>query len=515
MIGIPMVFIPTPASEMQSVQPAKRALLVGTDVYKNYPKYPTPGAEEDIRQTKRILIDKYGFRESEIKVLLREEATAQNLREAFRGWVIQGTKPGDKVYFHYSGHGMRVNDFDGDESTRVAGDTMDEALAPYDVGDSRNSIVTDDEIGQFINQLSGRMAVLVFDSCFSGTVSRGSAEPRSNDRREIARYLPSPEEIQALVTRSGAKGELADYVVLPPGSGSRDLSLVVDKDSIKSGGIVIFSAAQPHQLAFSVPVGPNYFRGAFTYLLNEYLFENPRMPLRDLRSKLVGGMAKLRPLLTQEQTPYFEVFSAVPLEDQPMFGEALAAPAIALSNPVSTIDLRIRTLEGKKDNIYQFGTVNGQPYNETVSYEVQTSEPGYLYLIVFSVGDPARQEDNVATRIFPNASQKDNRVERGAHRIFRAPLTKEGFQVTEPAGKDIVVALLSSSKLNFGQESGYERDSYKWEEVFNLLKSRRFSEQVETLSRGQTAKGQTAPPPLDMTKWQSASIIVEARKINR
>jgi hypothetical protein len=198
-----------------------------------------------------------------------------------------------------------------------------------------------------------------------------------------------------------------------------------------------------------------------------------------------------------------------------MFGETLAAPAVALSNPVSTIDLRIRTLEGKKDNIYQFGTVNGQPYNETVSYEVQTSEQGYLYLIVFSVGDPARQEDNVATRIFPNAAQKDNLVERGAHRIFRDPLTKEGFWVMEPAGKDIVVALLSSSKLNFGQEGGYERDSYKWEEVFNLLKSRRFSEQVETLSRGQTAKGQTASPPLDMTKWQSASVVVEARRINR
>lgn len=491
----------------ESKQSGRRALLVGTDVYKNFPNKPTPGAEEDIRATRSMLIEKYGFQGNEIEVLLRENATAHNIREAFKRWLIEGTKPGDKVYFHYSGHGTTVEDEDGDEARRTPGDTRDEALAPYDVGDTPNSLILDDELGLLINQLSGRMAVLVFDSCFSGTVTRGSKETASASQQATPRYLPPLEDMKKLVTRSGGKGIADDYVVLPPASGSRDLNLVVDKESIKAGGIVIFSAAQPHQFAYSIPAKPGYQRGALSYLLNQYM-DNPEISLGELKSKIASGMAAfhrsniLKP--DQEQDPYFEVFSAVPLEDQPLFGGDLTTPAVALTNPVSTIKLSIRTLE--KSNVYYFGTRNGTPYNETVSYEVQTSEPGYLYLIVFSEG-------NVATRIFPNAEQRNNQVQRGTHEIYRDPVKKEGFWVTEPEGKDIVVALLSSSKLNFGQDKEYETERYSWDEVFALLKSRRFSEQVERL-RGQTSKGQATTLPLDMTRWQSASIVLEARRIN-
>jgi Caspase domain/Domain of unknown function (DUF4384) len=505
-----------PASKPPSPQPAKRALLVGTDVYKNFPKNPTHGAEEDVRETKNLLIEKYGFQEKDIKLLLREEATANNIREAYQTWLIQSTRPGDRVFFLYSGHGTTVDDLDGDEAKTTPGDTKDEALAPYDAGDSSKSLILDDELCSYINQLSGRMAVLVFDSCFSGTVSRGSGRANPDGLQAEARYLPSVEEVKGETTRSGGKGGVDDYVVTPQSAGSRDLHLVVDKESIKAGGIVIFSAAQPTQLAYSVQVKPEYYRGAFTYLFNKYL-QQPNMSLRALKSALTQGMSefRVRNILKpgQEQTPYFEVYSTVSLEDDSLFGAELMTPAVALSNPVSTIKLNVSTLEAKK--VYYFGSANGKPYNETVSYEIETNTPGYLYLIVFSIGDPEKQGDNVATRIYPNINEKDNRIEVGRKKIFRDPFTKEGFWVTEPEGKDIIVALLSSSKLNFGQETGYEKESYSWDEVFSLLRSRRFSEQVESLTRGQSAKGLSVSPSLDMTNWQSGSIVLEAKKVNK
>ena len=509
---------PAPASKIQSRRPAKRALLVGTDTYRNYPKNPTQGAEEDVRETRRLLMEKYGFQDSDIKTLFREDATAQNIREAFRSWLIEGTKPGDHVFFLYSGHGIQMHDEDGDEAKRLAGDTNDEALAPYDAADnSPRSVISDDELGSYINQLSGRMAVLVFDSCFSGTVSRGSGQAGSNRPRASARYLPPMKEITGMATRSGGKGAMDDYVMLPPQANARDLNLVVDKENIKTGGIVIFSAAQPHQFAYSIPVRDDYYRGAFTYLLNRYLAQ-PGMSLKALKVSLNEGMAQLRrdKLLApeQEQNPYFEVFSSVPLENEPLFGAELTTPAVALSNPVSRINLRLSTREGKKT--YYFGRANGIPYNDAVSYEIETDTSGYLYLIVFSVGDPNDQDDNVATRIFPNANEMDNRVEAGRRSVFRQPLTKEGFLVTEPEGRDIVVALLSSSKLSFGQEDGYQKENYSWEDVFSLLKSRRFSEQVADATRGQSAKGQTAAAPsLDTMSWQSVSIVLEAKMMNK
>lgn len=204
-----------PVTSKQEDRPRGHALLVGTDIYKNYPRRPTPGAEADVRETTALLIEKYGFQSSEIKVLLREQATAQNIRDAFRSWLIQGTRPGERVFFYYSGHGKTVDDVDGDEAQRTPGDTKDEALAPYDVSaDSPESVIIDDELSVMINQLSGRMALLVFDSCFSGTISRGSSAGPPNSEPAIARYLPSPREIEDLAQRGGT-GVVDDYVVLP------------------------------------------------------------------------------------------------------------------------------------------------------------------------------------------------------------------------------------------------------------------------------------------------------------
>jgi len=512
-----VVFLTMPVSETQSGRLTKRALLVGINRYQNPIAPDTPGAEEDAEETRRLLIENYGFRPTDILMLKGPQATAQRIVDEFKHWLIEGTKPGDQVFFLYAGHGTQVDDEDKDEAQRTPGDTEDEALAPFDVknvGHTRVNVITDDQLGDLINQLSGRMAVLVFDSCHSGTVSRSLGSKITADAPRVStRYLPSLKDMERLQSRSTRGGIGEDYVVQPAPADSRDLNLVVDKESVKAGGVVILSAAQPHELAHAIELSPNNHRGAFTYLLNKHLRDS-KMTLSSLQSSIEREMPDFlrKKNIKQAQTPYFETFPAS-LESQPLFGEALTVPAVALSNPVSTIKLNLSTLEGKKT--YLFGTEGGKPFNESVSYEVQTSEPGYLYLIVFSVGDPNDPNDDVATRIFPNSEQQDNRVERGTKRIFRDPTTKEGFFVTEPEGRDIVVALISSSKLSLGQDKGYERESYSWSEIFDLLNSRRFSEQVGKLTRGQSTKVQSAPVPLDMTNWQSASIVVEAKKVKR
>lgn len=42
-------------------------------------------------------------------------------------WVVRESQPGDTVWIHYSGHGGRVEDQDGDED-----DGYDETLIPVD-----------------------------------------------------------------------------------------------------------------------------------------------------------------------------------------------------------------------------------------------------------------------------------------------------------------------------------------------------------------------------------------------
>ncbi len=463
-----------------------RALLVGVNQYAQ-PHVPnTAGAEEDARAAKELIMRQYGFDESEIRMLLGPQATARNIVNEFRRWLIEGTQPGDRVFFHYSGHGSRVKDLNGDES-----DGYDETLAPYDVTLRGENMIVDDDLGQLIAQLSGRLAVMVFDSCHSGTISRGGAGARTVTD-SAPRYLPSPEEFARLQSVGGLRGpggsggqgaqnELIDYQVQDDKSGSRDLKLVDEKTVGPASGIVVISAAQSGQLAYSMKVDGGISRGALSYVLGE-AHQGRVLTLRKAREEVAGRINALHQSgrLKGSQQPAFETISTLPLDDKPLFADAHTVPAVALANPQSTVKLGLRTRESKA--VYRFG--------ETVSYHFTTDTPGYLYLIVFS-------EKDVATCIFPNGNIGDNWLKAGSHVITRDG--REGFYVAEPEGKDVVVALLSATKL----ELGGKREEYSWGEVFKLLSNRRFSEYVKT-------RGQTSQKPAELTNWQAASLVLEA-----
>lgn len=459
-----------------------RALLVGINKYAQSYVSPTPGCEEDVSETREFIKQEYGFQENEIRVLTGSQATAANIVVEFRRWLIAGTVPGDRVFFLYSGHGSRVPDEDRDEE-----DGYDEILAPYDValrGDKKLvNFVSDDEIGKLIAQLSGRLTVMVFDSCHSGTISRGEIG-RTSAQKSEARYLPDADTLAGLLSQTKTRGanDIADYVVTDDKKATRDFKLVDEKTVGPSTGIVVFSAAQAGQVAYPMRVGKG-IRGALSYLFNES--QRGRNPsLQQLAQEITANMAALQRAgkLSGNQIPYFEVFSTVDLRDQPLFATPLAIPAVALANPQSTIKLSLRTLENKTR--YRFG--------ETVSYQVKTDSPGYLYMIVFSEGD-------IASCVYPNPNNTNNRLEAGNHTITRDG--REGFYVGEPAGKDVVVALLSATPLNLGGQ----RETYNWSEVFSILKNRRFTEYIRT-------RGQTAQKPAELTNWQAVSLVLEAVK---
>jgi hypothetical protein len=464
-----------------------RALLVGVNQYA-HPSVPnTAGAEEDARAAKELIMRQYGFDESEIRMLLGPQATARNIIAEFRRWLIEGTQPGDRVFFHYSGHGSRVKDLNGDEA-----DGYDETIAPYDVTLRGENMIIDDELGQLVAQLSGRLAVLVFDSCHSGTISRGGGAGARTATDLSPRYLPSPEEFARLRSMPGSRGpggqdELVDYQVQDDKSGSRDLKLVDEKSVGPATGIVVISAAQSGQLAYSMKVEGGISRGALSYVFGE-AHQGRVLTLRKAREEVTQRINALHQTgrLKGSQQPAFEIISTMPLEDKPLFGDWTSAPEVALNNPHSRINVSLRARDGRTS--YKIG--------EEISYNVTTNTAGYLYLLVFS-------EDNKAGCLFPNneaVENQDNYVAAGTHRVPRA----KSFYAQEPVGKDVVIALLSSQKLNlvYGED-------YSWNDIFDRLKSEKFFDYVTT--RGQTAKKPQSGAPaatLDQVEWQAASLVL-------
>jgi uncharacterized caspase-like protein len=110
---------------------AKRALLVGC----NYPgtKCELHGCANDVRRMRTTLVERFGFDESDILVMLdtdpsTPQPTGANIRSSLNK-LINSVQPGDALVFHYSGHGTQVPPENG-----APGETdTEEAIVPTDM----------------------------------------------------------------------------------------------------------------------------------------------------------------------------------------------------------------------------------------------------------------------------------------------------------------------------------------------------------------------------------------------
>jgi hypothetical protein len=472
---------------------ADRALVVGVEKYNDSRVPETPGCVQDATQTAAFLKTKYGFANDAIKVLTNEQATSANIVAQFRSWLIEGTQPGDRVFFLYAGHGSQLPDDNGDES-----DGEDETIAPFDVNpETGTGEVRDDVFDEMIALLSGRRAVLIFDSCHSGTISRDIPKLHAFPRGGGARYLPRPDQFKTLVSGNkegtrdiGVGGGMAAYSVTSAPR-SRDLKRVggfLDSSKVKTlSGVVVISAAAATQRAYPIEVGTT-LRGALSYVFaDEQQADVPT--LKNLKSRISKRINTLQASgkLDGDQQPQFDIISTVALDDEPLFATAEAAPAIAMTNPISPIRLSMTTGENK--TLYHDG--------EKVTYQVTSDTGGYLYLLVFS-------RNNVATCIFPNDNDRDNQVTAGTHAIPRANTYE--FPVGEPFGRDVFVALVTKERINIG-----EKVDYTWNEVFQRLNLRGLQEAIGNAASTRAVGVKKTGVGIQPQDWQGTTLVVESK----
>ncbi|MCI0663154.1 MAG: caspase family protein [Acidobacteria bacterium] len=461
-----------------------RALIVGIEKYRD-PLVPrTPGCEADARAMAQLIQSVYKF--GEVKILLNEQATASNIEHWFRTWLIAGTRPGDRAFFFYAGHGSQLADNNGDERKE---DGKDETLAPYDVNPrSGANMMRDDLFDEMIGRLNGRRAVLVFDSCHSGTISRGIPKLKEFSYGGGIRYLPTPEQFAELEGARSRSAGSEGYVVNTRTDVRRDL--VVEDEFIEPArfsamsGAVIISAAGDRQLAHPIMVNGLY-RGALSYLLIESL-QKSQPNLNDLAERIKRRFLQLQTSgkLGGHQQPVFTISNIALLANKPLFATWEETPIIALINRLSPINLQLRARENK--SAFRIG--------EKISYQVTTNAPGYLYLIVFS-------RQNVATCIFPNSVDQNNQVAPGTVSIPRSNAYE--FPIQEPAGRDVVVALLSRQKLDLG-----DKVAYTWNEVFDRLNLKLLQNEVSKNTQRELAG-------LSAIDWQGSFLVLETLAASR
>jgi hypothetical protein len=167
----------------EAANSSRRALLIGINEYQEEKISDLNGAINDIERLAHVLRVRFGFPESNILMLKDRQATRENVLTALRTFVDE-TTANDVVYIHFSGHGSQAPDKNGDEPD----DRLDETIVPHDGRAEGIPDITDDELEEIFAELKTDNALIVLDSCHSGTGTRSvSIQTRSipADHRDV------------------------------------------------------------------------------------------------------------------------------------------------------------------------------------------------------------------------------------------------------------------------------------------------------------------------------------------
>lgn len=381
---------------------ADRVLLIGISSWQDKKIQPLgQGAVADLAMMRHLAQSIWKFDQNSIVALFNEQATKSSVEQQFEE-LVNSTEPGDRVLIYFSGHGTQVPDTSGDE----VDDALDEAFPMYDtVAAQSETYFLDDQIRQYLNRLKGRRVTVIFDTCHSGTATRGGIfetdqQTQSNVR---ARFSPFPFSIQQL---KNAK--------------QRGLQRVAETKSSASNAdapdhVVVWSAAAQDQLSW----GDDARGGIFTQSIFKQLTSGNEnagnrdtlsfMALLDGARKAASVFCSGNPMGRPCPTPF------TPMLEAPSFLLALDARNDQFSRVKPG-----KTPAGKSSADALFGSANDEGlglqilpgpelrHGQELRYRVSSTRSGKLVLLDL-------REDGDLYQIFPNkvCSQRDSHIRPG------------------------------------------------------------------------------------------------------
>jgi hypothetical protein len=290
------------------------AILVGASKYDNLDeKYWLKGPPNDVALVEAFLETNDTMRFAPDHVLVLADGldgatrpTLAAIRAAFAE-IAAKAQPGDFVYLHFSGHGSQAPA--ADASTELDG--LDELFLPVDIGpwdDSTGHVdnaLVDDEIGAMIDAIRAKGADVwaVFDSCHSGTVTRGAPD---GDDEVMMRQLPA-DALGVPEALMDAAAEQSRGLPDPRERPAPPVDAAEAPEAEGMGSFIAFFAAQTNETTPEkrMPKGAPDRRsqGVFTYTIFETLAERPGITYRQLGQEVLRKYAVKN--LTRT-TPMFE-----------------------------------------------------------------------------------------------------------------------------------------------------------------------------------------------------------------
>lgn len=280
------VAAPVPAPE-----DGRFALLVGISDYPGT-RDDLPSGQHDVEAMRRVLVERYGYRPTNVRVLIDGDATRGAIRTAIGAHLGQARTT---ALLYVSGHGVRLASNPGLADAEPDG--RDEALyvwadpASGGASGARGALILDDEIGAWTDQLGAKRVLVVLDACHSGTGARG--------RREGA---PPVKEV------------MIDSLSLDPAAPWMTPSEAPSAAPVASGErTILLAAARAREQAYAGLEGEP---SLFTRILTEVLAEAPAdWPLADAMASVRGHVESVSRGYGQMHSPRLEGGGALALAD--------------------------------------------------------------------------------------------------------------------------------------------------------------------------------------------------------
>jgi len=385
-----------------------RALLIGTGEYKNS-RYNLPGIAYDI-DVMQGFARKLGFQKQEIRTLVNDQVTFDNIKESFDNFLTRGVGPTDSILIYYTGHGIQVRDKNGDEL-----DGRDEALTLYGlrpIQGGYKGVLIDDDIDDFLDGLQSENILLVVDACHSGTVTRGFSESVKLHTRA---YSTSDFVVKTLPYRGGISAV------------SKGIDVQIEN---LARGVVSLSAAQDNEQSLATSRG-----SVFTLALNEALDSDkrnttPQKLLQESTSIIrqkIDAQQLFRPNLTGDTTLFDQELKVRSAAER---GEVNWSDVLGIVSALPPLESTLDKYDYTKD--------------EPIKLRVRAPGDGYLNVVVVD------SEDSMVL-LFPNKHSPDNHVSKG---WIDLP-GKSNFEwiTQEPWGKNMLVTLFTPYRVNLFETS--------------------------------------------------------------
>ncbi|PLZ86192.1 MULTISPECIES: caspase family protein [Fischerella] len=306
--------------------PRKLALLVGINQYPASQRFTDlEGCVTDVELQQELLIHRFGFNKSDILRLTSDpsdkQPTRNNILTAFEEHLIKQAKPTDVVVFHFSGHGSQLLDPNPVQLCPNQQFNSDLNSSIVTAEDGQNKLVPD-IMGRTLFLLMSALQTdnvsFVMDSCHSGGGTRGNFRIRSVPGNNLK---PSSEEI-------AYQQRWLDKLQISPEEFAKRRCAGARKG-------VVLAGAQRDQDAADATFD-EFFAGAFTYLLTQYLWQQT--------SNVGSAIAQLTSGLRVLKTP-----------QQPLADGDQSQPVYFINKKLPPADAVITKVEGKQATIWLGG----------------------------------------------------------------------------------------------------------------------------------------------------------------